>query len=84
MYKGLIFSESLLPMKYLKPCLSKGNVLGTTIVLISIFFMEIGLLYWWNLYSSISVSSNFIIFYPFLHVVLTFFIIFYNAIFHLN
>ena len=45
MHKGLIFSESLLPMKYLKPCLSKGNVLGTTIVLISIFFMEIGLLY---------------------------------------
>ena len=45
MHKGLIFSESLLPIKYLKPCFSKGNVLGTTIVLISIFFMEIGLLY---------------------------------------
>ena len=33
-----------------------------TISLISITFIEIGLSYWWNLCSSISVSSNFIIF----------------------
>ena len=48
-------------MKCLKSCLPKGNLLDTTI-LISISFIEIRLLYWWNLNSSISVSSNFKIF----------------------
>ena len=44
--------------------------------------MEVGLLYWSNSYSSISAWSNFIFFYPFLWMVLTFFIIFliYNII----
>ena len=60
-------------MKYLKSCLPKGNLLGTTIS-----FIEIGLLYWLNSYSSISVSSNFVIFYPFSYMILIFFIIFKN------
>ena len=33
-------------MKYLKPFLPKETLLDTTILLISIFFVEIGLLYW--------------------------------------
>ena len=57
-------------MKYLKSFLPKGNSLDTTILSISISFIEIGLLYWWNMYSSISVLSNFIIFYPVLYMVL--------------
>ena len=32
-------------MKYLKSCLPKGNFLDTTILLISMLFIEIGLLY---------------------------------------
>ena len=40
-------------MKYLKSCLPKENLLDTTIPLIFISFIGIGLLYWWNLYSSI-------------------------------
>ena len=50
-------------MKYLKSCLPKGNLLDTIILLISVSFIEIELSYWWNLYSSISESSNFIIFW---------------------
>ena len=48
-------------MKYVKSCLPKGNLLDTTILLIFV--------YWWNSYSSISVSSSliiFMIFYKFL------------------
>ena len=33
-------------MKYLKSRLPKGNLLDTTILLVSISFIEIGLLYW--------------------------------------
>ena len=32
-------------MKYLKPCLPKGNLLDTTVLLISISFIEIGFQY---------------------------------------
>ena len=35
-------------MKYLKPCLPKGDLLDTTILLISISFIEIGLLIYEN------------------------------------
>ena len=42
MQEGLIFSESLEPMK---SCLSKGSLLDTTISLISISFIKIGLLF---------------------------------------
>ena len=75
-------------MKYLKSCLPKGNSLDTTILSISISLIEIGLLYWWNMYSSVSVLSSFIIFYPVLYMVLIFFINFVTYIFfsffHLN
>ena len=57
-------------MKYLKSCLLKGNLLDTTISLISKSFIEIELLHWWNSYSSSSGSSNFIFFYPSLYMVL--------------
>ena len=69
-------------MKYFKSCLPKRNLQDTTILLISIAFIEIWLLYWWNSYSSIPISSNFIIFYSFLYMVLTFFIYFliYNFV----
>ena len=50
-------------MKYLKPCLSKGNSLDTTILLIPISVIEIRLLYWWNSNFSISLSTNVIIFW---------------------
>ena len=45
MHKGLFFSEFLQPMKYLKSCLPKGNLLDATILLVSISFIEIELLY---------------------------------------
>ena len=45
MHKGLIFLEFLQPMKYLKSCLPKENLLDTTIPLIFISFIGIGLLY---------------------------------------
>ena len=45
MRKDLIFSESLKSMKYLKPCLPKANLLDITLLLASISFIEIGLLY---------------------------------------
>ena len=32
-------------MKYLKYCLPKGSLLDTTILLIPIFFIEVGLLF---------------------------------------
>ena len=48
-------------MKYLKPLFPKEILLDTTI-LISILFIEIGLLFWLNLYFSISLSSDLIIF----------------------
>ena len=62
-------------MKYLKSCLPRRSLLDTTILLRSISFIEIGLLFGRTLYSSILVSSNFIIFNPFLYTVLTFLII---------
>ena len=43
MQKGLIFSASLSPIKYLKSCLSKGSFIDTTILLI-LKFIEMGLL----------------------------------------
>ena len=49
-------------MKYLKSYLLKGSLLNTTILLISILFIKIGILYWWNSYSLIYMSSNSIIF----------------------
>ena len=49
-------------MKYLKSCLLKGNLLNTTVLLISILFIKIGILYWWNSYSLIYMSSNSITF----------------------
>ena len=45
MNKGLIFPESLLPMKYLKSCLPKGNLLDTTILVMSLSFIKIWLSY---------------------------------------
>ena len=56
------FLASLQPRKYLKYFLPKEPLLDTTIWLISILFIKIGLLCWWYLCYSISVSSNFIIF----------------------
>ena len=44
-HKDLIFAASLQPIKYLKSFLSKGSLLDTTILLISILFTKIGLLY---------------------------------------
>ena len=44
---------------------SKETFLDTVILLISIFFMEIGSLCWWNFCFSISISPNFIFFFHF-------------------
>ena len=61
MHKGLICLASLQPIKYLKSSLPKEILLDTTVLLIYILSIEIGLLYWWNLYISISALSNFFI-----------------------
>ena len=45
-YKGLAFLVSLLPIKYLKLFLPKETLSDTPIFLISISFIEIGLLSW--------------------------------------
>ena len=47
-------------MKYLKSCLSKRSLLDTTVLLISISFIEIVLLFWWNFYSSVPLSNSII------------------------
>ena len=65
-------------MKYLKSCLPKGTLLDTTILLISGLNIEIDFSCWWNSCPSISESSNFIIFYTFLYMVLFAFIFFFN------
>ena len=70
--EGLISLLSLYPMKYLEFFLTRVNLLHTIISLMFILFIKIELSYWWFWNYSISVSSNFIIFYPFLYVVLTF------------
>ena len=43
--KGLTFLLFLLPMKYSKSCLSKGNLVDTAVSLISISFIKTQLLY---------------------------------------
>ena len=45
MHKGLISLLSLQPMKYLKSCLPKGNLLDPTISLVSKSVIEIAVLY---------------------------------------
>ena len=45
MHKGLFFLEFLQPMKYLKSCLPKGNLLDTTILLTFISFIKMDLLH---------------------------------------
>ena len=55
--------------KYLKSCLPKGSWLDTTILLLPISLIKIGLLFWWNMYSSICIlqcNQLFKFFYPFL------------------
>ena len=52
-------------MAHLKSFLPKANLSDTTTSLIPISFIEIGLLCWWNSCFLISMSSNFISFYPF-------------------
>ena len=51
----------------LKSCLPKGNLLDATIVLISISFIEIGLLYFWNSYSQLQCHQILEFFYQFLY-----------------
>ena len=45
MHQCLISLLSLSPLKYLEFCFSKGILLDTTILLISILFIKIGPLY---------------------------------------
>ena len=45
MHTGLSFSESLQSNKYLKSCSPKGSLLDTAILLIFIWFIEVGLLF---------------------------------------
>ena len=45
-HKGLIFLASLCAIKYLNPFLPKETLLDSVILLISIFFTEIGSLWW--------------------------------------
>ena len=45
-------------IKYLKSLLPIETLLDTTILIISILFIQTELLYWWNFYFSISVSPN--------------------------
>ena len=45
MHKGLALSQSLLRMKHLKSCLPDESLLDTTILLISISFIKIELLF---------------------------------------
>ena len=55
------FLASLQPMKNLKLFLPKRTLLVTTILLIPILFIEIGLSYWLNLCFSITVALNFVV-----------------------
>ena len=66
-HKGLNFLASLYPMKYLNPFLLKETLLDIAILLISIFFIEIGYLCWWNFCFLISVSPTSIFFFSFLY-----------------
>ena len=69
-------------MKYLNHCLPKGNLLNVSISLTSISFIEIGFLYRWNSYYWKICKA----FYPLLHMVLIFFMIFliYSFLFFLK
>ena len=51
-------------MKYLKPFLPKETLLDTTILSVSTFFIEIGPLCWWKCRFWISISPNFIFYFP--------------------
>ena len=66
-HKGLNFLASLYPMKYLNPFLLKETLLDIAILLISIFFIEIGYLCWWNFCFLISVSPTSIFFFIFIY-----------------
>ena len=73
-------------MESLKLFLLKQTLLDTTILLISVFSLEIAFLYWWHLCFSISVSPNFIfqIFYSiFIYTLNIFYSSFYFIIFHM-
>ena len=52
-------------MKYLNPFVRKETLLDTTILLISNFFVEIGLLCWRKFCFPISISPNVIVFFHF-------------------
>ena len=70
------FFSIFIANKEFKIFFTKRNLISITVLSISLLFIEIGLLCWWNLYFSVSVSSNLIIFYPLLYMVLIFFIMF--------
>ena len=70
------FFSIFIANKVFKIFFTKRNLISITVLSISLLFIEIGLLCWWNLYFSVSVSSNLIIFYPLLYMVLIFFIMF--------
>ena len=70
MHHKVYFFSIIIGNKIFKIFLTKGALLDTTILLISMLFIKIRLLCWWNLYFLISVSSNFITFYPFLYIVI--------------
>ena len=61
------------PIKHLKPILPKGNLQDTTILSMSTSYIEIRFLCWWNVWSSISVSPNFIISKPVLYAIVNFY-----------
>ena len=71
MYKGLFFII-FVTNEIFKILFTKRKHFDTAILLISMSFIEIGVSYWWNLYSSISVSSNLI--YLFIHFHIWFYI----------
>ena len=62
MHKGLIFIISVIS-EIFKILFAKRKLFRYYFLLISILFIKIGLLYWWNSYYSISVLSNFMIFF---------------------
>ena len=68
-------------MIYFKPFLPKEILLDTIILLISIFVIEIGLLYWWNFVFRFQYHQILYFFAPFLYILSKFVIFFWFKMF---
>ena len=89
MHKILVFSINVIN-KIFETLFTKKDLIRYYYFINILFFIEIRLLCWWSLCFSVSVSTNFIIFYLFSHTVFPtkflymFFLIYSFPRFHLN